>query len=96
MVYNKIPDIAAPKFGTIKYVNIAMFHLQPTRTVRSSLWAVSFCVYTRSILVRADCTTGTTKHENAIIVVGLAEPQRKNPLGDRQPHSCRGTRAVSS
>lgn len=73
-----------------------MFRLQPTRTVRSSLWAVSFCVYTRPILVRADCTTGTTKHENAIIVVGLAEPQRKNPLGDRQPHSCRGTRAVSS
>ena len=49
------------------------------------MWAVSFCVYTRSILVRADCTTGTTKHENAIIVVGVVEPQRKNLLGDRQP-----------
>lgn len=54
-----------------------MFQLQPTRTVRSSLWAVSFCVYTRSILVRADCTTGTQSTRTQIIVVGVEEPQQK-------------------
>ena len=74
-----------------------MFHLQPTRTVRSTLWAVSFCVYTRKILVRTDCTTGTRKHENAKHCGRWGRASaKKSTRRQTAPTGCCGKRAVSS